>query len=534
MTVSTTTSRKDATGNGVTTLFTALFRILDQTHIQVLRTQISTGVVTTMALTTDYTVSGVGGDSFDVTFLVAPTTDQRISILRNVPFTQEVHYVENDPFPAATHEMALDQLTMEVQQLNETISRALVLSANTSGVSAALPSPTATNLIGWNNSASALQNYDAGSLGVAISYAGWIPKTFSGDGVTTAFVLATDAGNAANCDVSVNGVTQIAGVNFTYTAATKTLAFITGAPPVGTNNVYVRYGQALPQGTVDTANLSDGSVTTSKLAAAAVTAPKLVAALRGAMHGKCILTKSGANLLLSQRDGQTVVDGADNVLTVPSAGLTVAPTGASATTLYYVYTKDANADGVLDDLAISTTAPTTATNGIRHKTGDTASVLVGMAYVKTAATFADSSTQRFVRSWFNDPGVATTAPLGANTPLANTSYAEVASSIRNEIVLWAGETIQMQCSGTVSSNGSGNTVNTGIGVDATNNAEFGANRCYQPAANVGMPMACSSVRAGLSEGYHFVTMVGLTDAGTATWSGSPNAHGCNLSVYTKG
>ena len=63
MTVSATTSRADANGNGVTTAFTGSFRILDQTHITVLRTQISTGVVTTLALTTDYTVAGVGGSS---------------------------------------------------------------------------------------------------------------------------------------------------------------------------------------------------------------------------------------------------------------------------------------------------------------------------------------------------------------------------------------------------------------------------------------------------------------------------------------
>ena len=119
MTVQSAVTRADATGNGVTTAFAVPFYFLDNTHLQIIRTQISTGVATTLALTTDYTVTGAGvGSGGTATMLVAPTTDQRLSILRNVPFTQLAHYVPNDPFPAATHEQIVDQLTMEVQQIN--------------------------------------------------------------------------------------------------------------------------------------------------------------------------------------------------------------------------------------------------------------------------------------------------------------------------------------------------------------------------------------------------------------------------------
>lgn len=131
MTVQTTTSRADYTGNGSTTAFTVPFYFLDNTHVLVIRTQISTGTATTLALTTDYTVSGAGvGSGGTVTCVTAPTTDQKISILRNVPLTQLTHYVDNDPFPAASHEKALDQLTMEIQQLQEAISRSIKISQN--------------------------------------------------------------------------------------------------------------------------------------------------------------------------------------------------------------------------------------------------------------------------------------------------------------------------------------------------------------------------------------------------------------------
>lgn len=134
MTVQSTTARADYTGNGSTTAFTVPFYFLDATHLVVYRTQISTGVVTTLALTTDYTVAGAGVPAGGtVTAVVAPTTDQKISILRNVPHTQLTHYVPNDPFPAASHEQALDHLTMEMQQVQEQIDRAVKVGVTDTG-----------------------------------------------------------------------------------------------------------------------------------------------------------------------------------------------------------------------------------------------------------------------------------------------------------------------------------------------------------------------------------------------------------------
>jgi len=135
LTVQSTTSRADYTGNGSTTAFTVPFYFLDNTHVTVYTTVIATGVTTTLILGTDYTLTGAGvSTGGTVTTTVAPTTSKKLSILRNVPLSQLIHYVPNDPFPAATHEQALDQLTMEVQQVNETLARSIKLSAtNTIG-----------------------------------------------------------------------------------------------------------------------------------------------------------------------------------------------------------------------------------------------------------------------------------------------------------------------------------------------------------------------------------------------------------------
>lgn len=272
MTVQTTTSRADYTGNGVTTAFTVPFYFLDPTHIKILRTQISTGVVSTLTLSTDYTVTGAGvSTGGTATMTVAPTTDQKLSVLRNVPLTQLVHYVPNDPFPAATHEQALDQLTMEVQQLNEALSRALLLAANVTGVSTSLPTPAANKLIGWDTSALNLQNVDPASLLTIAGSSGFSIQLFSGNGVLTGFTLSANPGIIANLEVFISGVAQRPTVD--YTISGTTLTFLT-APASGMNNIYVRWGTTLGIGvpndaSVSTAKIIDANVTAAKLASGA-------------------------------------------------------------------------------------------------------------------------------------------------------------------------------------------------------------------------------------------------------------------------
>ena len=129
MTVSSTTARVSYSGNGSTTAFTVPFYFLNQTHLRVVLRS-STGVETVQVLSSNYTVSGAGNPAGGtVTMGTAPASGATLVILRNAPLTQLVDYQPNDPFPAESHERALDQLTMENQQINEAVGRSIKLSS---------------------------------------------------------------------------------------------------------------------------------------------------------------------------------------------------------------------------------------------------------------------------------------------------------------------------------------------------------------------------------------------------------------------
>lgn len=123
MSVQSATSRADYTGNGTTTTFSVPFYFIQNEHVKLLLTTIATGAFTALALGSDYTLSGAGNEAGgSATLTIPPTAQQRLTILRNVPYEQLFRYIPNDPFPAASHEMALDYLTMLIQQLGNSLS----------------------------------------------------------------------------------------------------------------------------------------------------------------------------------------------------------------------------------------------------------------------------------------------------------------------------------------------------------------------------------------------------------------------------
>ena len=93
-------------------------------------------------------------------------------------------------------------------------------------------------------------------------------KRFSGDGSTTDFTLDVAPGNVLDIEVFVGNVRQ--DPNSAYTVSGTTLSF-TGAPPSGTNNIYVVH-QAKSVGTIDVPALG---VSTASIQADAITEAKI-------------------------------------------------------------------------------------------------------------------------------------------------------------------------------------------------------------------------------------------------------------------
>ncbi len=130
MTVSSTTVKNSYSGDGSQTTFVYGYKIFADSDIKVI-IRSATGTETVKTITTHYTVTGAGSSSGgNVVFTAGniPTNTETVVLIRDVPQTQAIDYIANDPFPAETHEEGLDRATMTTQQVQEELDRSIKLS----------------------------------------------------------------------------------------------------------------------------------------------------------------------------------------------------------------------------------------------------------------------------------------------------------------------------------------------------------------------------------------------------------------------
>ena len=222
MTVSTTTTKNSAAGNGSTTAFTYSFVITAASELKVYIKTDATGAEALKTDGTHYNVAGVGDSSGGtVTFTSGnvPASGETVVLLRDTPLTQGTTWVENDPFPASSHESAIDKLTHLVQEVQEEVNRSLKAGKTVTDLTTTeFSDPAATRadkFLGFDADGADLTVTD-GPLGSAtitspaaahiLLYDGsdsWDNKAVTGDiAITSAGVASIASGVIVNADVS--------------------------------------------------------------------------------------------------------------------------------------------------------------------------------------------------------------------------------------------------------------------------------------------------------------------------------------------
>jgi len=156
MTISTTNSRNDYTASSSQTTFAYTFPVTAESDILVYQDTVL------KSITTHYTISAT--PTGNVVFGTGLASGVKVAIVRALPLTQSVDYVENDPFSAETHEDALDRLTIISQQIDEEVGRTIKLAASSTTSNLTIPEPSADKYLAWNSGADALENKDIASL----------------------------------------------------------------------------------------------------------------------------------------------------------------------------------------------------------------------------------------------------------------------------------------------------------------------------------------------------------------------------------
>lgn len=130
MTITTTTARNDYAGSGITGPYAYTFRIFAASDLVVVKRETATGVETTLAYVTDYTVTGVGvGTGGTISLVATLSASYTLAITRVVPLVQDTDLRNQGTFFPNTYEDALDYLTAIDQQQQDAIARSLKIGA---------------------------------------------------------------------------------------------------------------------------------------------------------------------------------------------------------------------------------------------------------------------------------------------------------------------------------------------------------------------------------------------------------------------
>jgi len=364
MTVSTTTARSGPyAGSGTTGPFTVGFRFLENSHIKVVKNV--AGVEEELELDVDYTVTGAGASSGSVTLGTALATGQTLTIVRNVPTTQETDYVAGDSFPAESHERALDQLTMIAQQLKEEVDR-----------SAKLP---------------VSNTEDANALVADI-----VRLADSADELDAVAAIVADVTTVAGVDTEV---TTVAGIAANVTTVAGIAANVT---TVAGNTTNINTVAGVSSNVTTVAGVSSAVTTVAGISAAVSTVAAdgtdigAVAAISVDVQAVADIASDVSAVENIAANVTTVAGISSNVTTVAGIAANVTTVAGVAAAVSTVATNIASVNSAATNMAAIIAAPTEAANAASSASSAAASAAA-------AASSLDSFDDRYLGPKSSDP-----------------------------------------------------------------------------------------------------------------------------------
>lgn len=399
MTVSSTTVKKSYNGNGSTAAFTYDFLINTTAELKVI-IRSSTGTETVKTLSSHYNIADSSG-SGTVTFTSGniPASGETVILIRDTNLTQGTDYVENDPFPSASHESALDKLTLQVQEVQEELDRAIKLSRTNTMTSTEFT-------VGATERASKILAFDS-----------------SGE-ISVTQELGTVKGNwSASTTYAIRDIVKDTSTNNIFIALTAHTS--SGSQPLTTNTDSAKWSLLVDAASATTSATNAASSATAAASSATTSTTKATEAANSATAA----ATSETNAATSASTASTQATNAASSATSASGSASTATTKASEAS-----TSATNAaSSATSATSSASTATTKASEASTSATNAASSASTASGHASTATTKASEA----ATSATNAASSATAADTAKTAAQAAQTAAEAAADNFDDTYLGA-------------------------------------------------------------------------------------------------
>lgn len=246
------------TGNGLTTVFTAPFRIVDAADMVVLLagTVVSSG----------FTLSGIGDDACTVTFGSAPAIGASIILYRAVALERDTDYQKNGDFLSPVVNADFDRIWMALQDTSDGSTRAIRYPVTEYGTSGELPAAIdrVLTLLGFDANGKQTLVPVGATVGAGdLRTERWVDGVDYTSGTSVSVTLSRSYTSKANLgSVVMAGVAQDPS---TYSISGTTLTFLDGSGnpmpiPAGVSPIWCTGGTTLSLNRPATESVGDDSL----------------------------------------------------------------------------------------------------------------------------------------------------------------------------------------------------------------------------------------------------------------------------------
>ena len=423
MTVSSTTTKNSYSGNGSNDTFAYGFKIFDDDDITVIIRTDATGTETVKTKTTHYTVTNVGNASGgNVVFTGGniPASGETVVLRRTSAQTQTTDYVANDPFPAATHEDALDKLTFLAQEQQEELDRAIKISRTNTMTSTEFTvgaTDRANKILAFDSSGEIQVTQEIGTFrgNWAASTAYEVRDLVKDTSTNNIFIVNTEHTSSGAQPLTTNANSAKYDLIVDAASATTSATAAASSATAAASSATAAAASESAAATSETNAATSATTATTKASEASTSATSAASSATTATTKASEASTSATNAATSETNAATSATAAATSATAAAASETAAGTSETnaATSATTATTKASEAATSATNAATSATTATTkaseastsATNAATSATAAAASQTAAAASAASAASAFDNFDDTYLGSFSSDPTV---------------------------------------------------------------------------------------------------------------------------------